>query len=204
VTVPSPLDVLLFVSQTFERLGIDYVVVGSFASSARGQARATADVDLIADLSAELVPALASALAPDFYLEESAMRRAIAGHRSFNLIHLDSMFKVDVFIPPPTGFRRAQLLHRQREIVAPDPERSVYLATAEDTILAKLQWYEQGGRASERQWSDVLGVIKVQAGRLDLAYLRAIAKDLGLGELLDLAFEQSGISGPHSGRPSLR
>lgn len=120
------------------------------------------------------------------------MRRAIADHRSFNLTHLDSMFKVDVFIPPPAGFRREQLLHHQREIVTPDPERSVYLATAEDTILAKLQRYEHGGRVSEQQWSDVMGVMKVQANHLDVAYLRAAAQQLGLGELLDLAFGQSG------------
>jgi hypothetical protein len=194
--VASPLDALLSVSQALERLGVEYVVVGSFASSARGQARATADVDLIADLRPEHVSLLASALAERFYLDENAMHRAIADHRSFNLIHLDSMFKVDVFVPPPAGFRREQLLHRKREILTTDPERTVYLATAEDTVLAKLQWYEQAGRASERQWSDVLGVLKVQASHLDVAYLIATAKRLGLGELLDRAFEQAGISGP--------
>lgn len=191
----SPLEVLLTVSQAFDALGVDYVVVGSFASSARGQARATADVDLIGDLRPEHVSPLATALATTFYLDESAMRRAVSDHRSFNLIHLDSMFKVDVFIPPPVGFRREQLMHRKREIVTTDPERTVYLATAEDTILAKLQWYEQAGRTSERQWSDVSGILKVQASHLDVAYLTATAKRLGLGELLNRAFEQAGISG---------
>lgn len=191
----SPLDVLLLVSHTFERLGIGYVVVGSFASSARGRPRATADVDVIADLHPEHVPLLAAAFAEAFYLDESAMRRAVADHRSFNLIHLDSTFKVDVFIPAPVGFRREQLRHRRRESITPEPEQSVYLATAEDTILAKLQWYENGGRVSERQWSDVLGVLQVQAGRLEVEYLRATAKELGLAELLDLAFEQSEIPG---------
>jgi hypothetical protein len=108
------------------------------------------------------------------------------------------MFKVDVFIPPPAGFRREQLRHRRRETVTPEPEQSVYLATAEDTILAKLHWYERGGRVSERQWSDVLGVLTVQAGRLDVGYLRATAKELGLEELLDLAFERTGTLGEGS------
>jgi hypothetical protein len=98
--VLSPLDVLLLVSRTLERLGTDYVVVGSFASSARGRARATADVDLIADVRDDRVPLLAAELTDAFYLDEHAIRRAVAGHRSFNLIHLDTMFKVDVFIPP--------------------------------------------------------------------------------------------------------
>ena len=187
----SPLEVLLQVAHTFEQLGVDYVVVGSFASSARGRARATADVDLVADLRAEHVPSLAGAFADAFYLDEGAIRRAIAGHRSFNLIHLDSMLKVDVFIPPPDGFRREQLRNRRREAVVPEPEQWVYIATAEDTILAKLEWYEKGGRVSERQWSDVLGVLEVQTGRLDVGYLRATAAELGLGELLELALEQS-------------
>ena len=187
----SPLEVLLLVAHTFERFGIDYVVVGSFASYARGRARATADVDLVADLRAEHVPLLGVAFADAFYLDEGAMRRAIVDHRSFNLIHLDSMLKVDVFIPPPVGFRREQLRHRRRETVAPEPEQSVYIATAEDTILAKLEWYEKGGRVSERQWSDVLGVLEVQAGRLDVGYLRATATELGLSELLELALEQA-------------
>lgn len=194
----SPLDVLLLVARTFERMGIDYVVVGSFASSARGYARATADVDLIADVREDQVPLLAAALADAFYLDERAIRRAIADLRSFNLIHLDSMFKVDVFVSPPEGFRRQQLRHRRREIVRSEPEQSVYLATAEDTILAKLQWYEQGGRVSERQWSDVLGVLQVQAGRLDLEYLRSTARDLGLADLLGLALGQSESHGDAS------
>ncbi len=194
----SPLEVLLLVARTFERLGVDYVVVGSFASSARGRARATADVDLVADLHVEHVPLLGAAFADDFYLDEGAIRRAISSYRSFNLIHLDSMLKVDIFIPPPDGFRREQLRHRRREAVALEPEQSVYIATAEDTILAKLEWYEKGGRVSERQWSDVLGVLAVQAGRLDVSYLRATAMELGLGELLDVAFEQSEPSGTSS------
>ena len=102
---------------------------------------------------------------------------------------------VDVFVALPSGFRREQLLHGRREVVAAEPERSIFIATAEDTILAKLQWYEPGGRASERQWSDILGVIKVQASGLDVAYLRTTAERLRLGDLLDLALEQSGMSG---------
>ena len=194
----SPLEVLLLVAHTFERLGIDYVVVGSFASSARGRARATADVDLVVDLRAEHVPLLSAAFADAFYFDESAMTRAIAGHRSFNLIHLDSMLKVDVFVPPPAGFRREQLRHRRCETLALEPEQAIYIATAEDTILAKLEWYEKGGRVSERQWSDVLGVLEVQAGRLDIEYLRATATELGLGELLDLAFDESELPGTSS------
>jgi hypothetical protein len=192
MTVPSPLDVLLFVSKSFERLGVDYVVVGSFASSTRGRARATADVDLIADLRPADVEPLAAALGSDFYFDEQSVRRAITDTTSFNLIHLDSMFKVDVFIAPTAGFRREQLRHRRSEIVVPTSGQSVYVATAEDTILAKLQWYERGGRVSERQWSDVLGVLEVQASRLDFAYLRATAHALGLSDLLEFAIERTG------------
>ena len=83
------------------------------------------------------------------------------------------------------------MLRRQREIVTVDPERSVYIATAEDTVLAKLHWYEEGGRACEQQWSDVLGVLRVQAGRLDTEFMRAAALRLAVGDLLDRAFQEA-------------
>ena len=79
------------------------------------------------------------------------------------------------------------------EVIATDPERTAYVATAEDTILAKLEWYRMGGGVSERQWRDVLGVMKVQADRLDLAYLRQWADQLNVSDLLERALTEAGI-----------
>ena len=65
------------------------------------------------------------------------------------------------------------------------------ITTAEDTVLAKLEWYWLGGQASDRQWRDALGVLKVQGQRLDLAYMRHMAAGLGVQDLLERALEES-------------
>lgn len=121
----------------------------------------------IAELTLEHVPTLAGELGDAFYLDERAMRRAVERKRSFNVIHLETMFKVDVFIPKRRAFDRAQLERRASHVVATEPERKAFIASAEDTILAKLDWYRAGGEVSERQWSDIAGVLRVQQARLD-------------------------------------
>jgi hypothetical protein len=187
----SALDVILHVTETFEALGVPYVIVGSFASSIRRRARSTADVDIVADIEPERIEHVVQSFASDFYIDEKAVRRAVATGRSFNAIHLESMFKVDVFIAPPSGHRRQQLEHRQREVILTEPERSVYIATAEDTVLAKLQWFARGGRVSDRQWSDILGVLQVQGTDMDWEYLRRNARELGVEDLLERASSEA-------------
>jgi hypothetical protein len=189
----SPAEVLLQVARALEDLSIPYVVVGSFASAARGLPRATNDVDFVADIQSAHVPALLAALTNDFYIDEKAVRRAVESRRSFNAIHFDSAFKVDFFIPPATEFSRQQLVRRQLESLTPDAARRVYVATAEDTLLGKLRWFRAGGGVSERQWSDVLGIIKVQGERLDLDYLRGWADRLNVRDLLEQSLGEAGI-----------
>lgn len=188
----AALEVLHRVAELLEASGVRFVVVGSFASSARGQARATADIDFVADIPEVSIVPLVAALAAEFYVDEDAVRRAVRERRSFNAIHLDSMLKIDVFIAPPSGFRRAQLENGRPEVLDPNSGRAVPIATAEDTILSKLAWYRDGGEVSERQWSDVLGVIRVQGAALDVEYLRATARGLGVEELLERALADAG------------
>ena len=183
----SPAEVLFQVVSVLEELNIAYVVVGSFASAARGIYRATNDVDIIADIQPDQVQALLDALQGGFYLDDQAVRRAVASHRSFNAIHFDSTFKVDFFVARSDEFSGQQLARRELESLTPDAARQVYVATAEDTLLAKLRWYRRGGEVSERQWSDVAGIVKVQGGQLDLVYLREWADRLGVRDLLERA-----------------
>lgn len=188
----SPLDILLFIARVFDELNVRYVVVGSFASSVRGMTRATNDVDIVADLRPDLASHFISRVEGSFYVSEPGVRRAIDEHRSFNLIHFDSSFKVDVFIPPPGGFGWQQLAHRQAEEIDPQEGATrVYVSTAEDTILAKFLWFRQGGEVSTQQWSDILGVIKIRRGVLDEGYLREHAQRLRVSDLLERALAEA-------------
>ncbi len=170
----EPIAVTLLVIEALDDLGVRYVIGGSLASALHGVARATMDADLVADLKPQHVRPLVQKLAGAFYLDEDAVRTAVASRRSFNAIHLATMFKVDVFIPKGRPFDLAQLEHATAQLIATDPDRLAYVASAEDTILAKLDWYRQ-----------VLGVVKVQGDRLDWNYLRQQAASLGLTDLLE-------------------
>ena len=116
---------------------------------------------------------------------------AIQHNSSFNIIHRATMFKVDIFIPRPRPFQQSQISRAQRHSFALENEISANFASAEDTILSKLEWYRMGGEASERQWRDILGILKTQAGELDMEYLKKWAMDLGVTDLLERAVKES-------------
>jgi hypothetical protein len=80
-------------------------------------------------------------------------------------------------------------------VLAAEPERSAYVASAEDTILAKLEWYRKGDEVSDRQWRDIQGVLKAQSDRLDLAYLRRWALQLNVDDLLERALAEAYSTG---------
>jgi hypothetical protein len=103
------------------------------------------------------------------------------------------MFKVDVFVPALSPFVREQLTRARKQVFAVQPQVEALVATAEDTLLAKLEWYRMGGEISERQWRDVLGILKIQEGNLDLDYLRHWAKELKVADLLKRALIESSI-----------
>ncbi len=190
--LPEPIAVTLQVIEALEALGVDYAIGGSLASSVYGTARTTMDADLIADLRFDHVDSLVQIVRSAFYVDAEAVSDAIHHRSSFSLIHLGTMFKVDVFIPKQRPFDRAQLERRVKQVVATEPERTVYIASAEDTILAKLEWYRQGNEVSERQWRDILGMLQVQGKRLDLPYLQRSAESLRVADLLEKALAEAG------------
>ncbi|HWN07890.1 MAG TPA: DUF6036 family nucleotidyltransferase [Pyrinomonadaceae bacterium] len=187
----SPFAVLSQVAGILEQQKINYVLVGSLASSLHGMYRSTADIDLVADVKPAQVIPLLNALQDNFYVDEQAVREAIDRRQSFNAIHLESVFKVDIFIPKSDPFSRNQLERRELRQIAPDVDQMVYVATVEDTILAKLRWYHSGGGISNTQWTDVVGMIGASAARLDLAYLNQWADTLGVSGLLKKAFDEA-------------
>ena len=176
--------VLLLVTDALEKMGVSYAVGGSLSSSMHGIMRSTLDVDIVADLRNEHIQPFVAALSPVFYADDEMMQDAIMHRSSFNLIHYETAFKVDVFIPKERPFDRMQLERRIASVIASDPEQSVYVTSPEDIILSKLEWYRMGNEISDRQWRDVLGVIKTKSDQLDLPYLRNWAKELAVEDLL--------------------
>ncbi|MBN1248419.1 MAG: hypothetical protein JXC32_12225 [Anaerolineae bacterium] len=189
----SPTDVTLLIARILEVLKIPYAIGGSLASATHGAARATTDVDIVAALDQDHVTPLLRRVQDEFYADEGMIREAVHRHASFNILHLATMFKVDVFIAGARSFDAAQLQRRQRVRIGETPGELAYVITPEDTILAKLDWYRKGQEVSDRQWRDVLGVIRVQEGRLDWAYLEGMAETLGVADLLHRARSQAVI-----------
>ena len=184
-----PLSVLSLIATILEQHRIRYVLVGSFASSIHGMYRSTADIDILADIKIDQVRPLFEALRPGFDVDEQAMRDAVAQRSSFNAIHFDSVFKVDFFVPKIDDFSRAQLERRQSRKLSSDRDETVWVASAEDTILAKLRWFRAGQETSSTQWNDVIGVLGTSRDMLDIEYLRRGAKELGVDDLLEKALD---------------
>ncbi len=180
------------VVEALDELGVPYLIAGSLASSVHGEVRSTWDTDLVADLSTDQAVPLAEALTGRLYVDAEMILDAIRHRRHFNVVHLDTMFKVDVFVPKQRDFDRMQIRRRQEHVIWSDPVHKAFVASPEDTILAKLDWYRQGDEVSERQWRDVIGVIKVQGDRLDVEYLRKGAIELAVGDLLKEALAEAG------------
>ena len=188
--ITDPIAITLRVIQELDRLNVPYLIGGSLASALYGEPRATIDADLVTDLHIEHAAPFVRALSGEFYIAQDAVLDAIRTQRSFNVIHLATSFKVDIFVRKKRAFDDAQFARRTRQIVATDPERSAYIASAEDTILAKLEWYKIGGSVSERQWRDILGMLKTQSGALDQSYLRQMASQLQVTDLLARATKE--------------
>jgi len=176
--------------EVFSALDIAYMVGGSIAACVHGIPRSTNDVDLIAAVSSRHVTPLVAALKEEFYVDPpEAIHQALSAGRMFNLIHFGSSYKFDIYPLPPEPYHQAAFARRRTEEYRFDEQVGLtfFVASPEDTILAKLVWYRLSNAILERQWSDVLDVVRVQRGRLDLAYLRHWAGPLQVEDLLEEA-----------------
>ncbi len=189
----SFLDALLPLADAFEACGVSYYIGGSVASIAHGVPRTTLDVDVIADLRIDQVAPLVAQIQGSYFVQADDALDAIIHRTSFNVVHLASMVKVDVFLAPDRPFDRTKAQRVQRgQITATDP-RPFPLTSPEDIVVQKLEWYALGGQVSERQWTDVQGVLKVQGAALDLAYMRHWATALGIADVLERALHAAGL-----------
>lgn len=181
----------LRVAEILETLTIPYLIGGSIASSILGEPRATLDVDVVADLQLFHVPPLLQVMTGEFFIDEMMVREAIERKSSFNIIHLESMQKVDIFVLSNQPLAQIEMQRRQQLVITQNPDKSAWIASAEDIIL-QIIWYRLGNQ-SDRQWRDVLGVLKVQADRLDFNYLNQWAETLQLQDLIAQALQEAGL-----------
>lgn len=182
------------VARVLDALSVPFRVGGSVASSALGVARTTLDVDIVADLAEEHAAALVSELGDAYYVDAEMIREAVRRREAFNIIHLATMMKIDVFVRRTRPFDRQAFERFIMEPLGDDESRRFPVSTAEDIILHKLEWFRLGGGASKRQWEDVLGVMRLQGDALDRAYLERWATELRVDDLLRSAFEDAGSS----------
>jgi hypothetical protein len=194
MNLAEPIAVTLQVSAVLDRLGIRYLVGGSLASSVHGIPRSTQDLDLLVELPGSLVEPLVASLSGDFYVDRDMIFDAIQRHASFNIVHLATMFKVDLFVSDRSPLLLEEMVRRE-SVELGDPPQLVQICSAEDIVVQKLEWYEKGGRISDRQWSDLVGVLKVRGHELDIAYVRRWAVALGLAALCERALEETGLAG---------
>ncbi|MCU0643691.1 MAG: hypothetical protein MUC94_05470 [bacterium] len=191
MNLSDPIKVMLAAAQKLESLGIYYYVGGSLASSAYGIPRSTQDVDIIADIQEHHIDRLVEAFSDEFYIDREMIRESLKYKSSFNVIHLETMIKVDIYIFDDTPFAHSKMSRRKKESIEGAPEASAYLSSAEDVILQKLRWYVIGGKVSDQQWKDILGVLKVQSKEIDFKYLKSWATKLDLLKLLNQALKEA-------------
>lgn len=187
----TPVDLAADLARRLDALGIPYVIGGSLASTLVGEPRSTSDIDVAVSLQIADLEGLIAAVANDFYVSSSAATDAIERKRSFNLIDQRSGLKVDLFVLGDSVLDRLQLERRRRVDLPTTPPCTVWVTSTEDVILRKLQWFIAGDRASDRQWRDVLGVLRAQAGRLDDTYLDETGTLIGIDDDLRRARNQA-------------
>ncbi len=182
---------VLLVIDVLDKLNVPYYVGGSLASSTYGAYRSTADADLIADIRPEHVDRLVGELNAEFYVDAGMIQDAIKRRSSFNLLGNRIFSKVDIFIPKDRPYSQAAFERRILQQIDPDSPHEVYVASPEDTVIAKLEWYRMGHEVSERQWKDILEVLVVRRKTLDMVYLRRWAAELEVADLLDRALAET-------------
>lgn len=193
MTARGALEVAALAARHLERLGIPYVVVGSVASALHGEPRATLDVDLTLRMRSSDVQPLCEALAEEFFVDPAALRDSVRTGIACNAIHRASHVKLDLYVRRNEGIYAEELRRAQRIRLTGEAGSEVNVASPEDIVLQKLLWFRKGGEVSDRQWRDVLGVLKVRGTGLDHAYLDQWAPELGVGDLLSRSMREAGL-----------
>lgn len=182
--------VATLVANAIEAANGSYFVGGSLASSLQGEPRATNDIDMVVELPLGRIGEFVAALGKDFEVDIDMLRDALLHGRSCNIFYLPVVMKVDLFAVGSSQYDEVEFARRRRVPVRSSGE-ALLIKTPEDTVLRKLLWYREGGGVSERQWRDVIEVLRVSGGAMDRGYLQQWSRRLGIAELLERARSQA-------------
>lgn len=173
----TELDIIADIAGRFDALGIPYMLTGSIAMNYYAEPRMTRDIDVVIALRSEDIESLTSEFSPDYYVEREAVKESIQHESIFNLLHMESIIKVDCIIRKSSEYRRVEFERRKSVAIK---SISTYIVSKEDLILSKLYWAKDSH--SEMQIRDVANLMRTG---YDEEYVRFWAKELGIGELLE-------------------
>lgn len=184
------IGIALLVAQAIEDVNGSYFVGGSVASSIHGDPRATNDIDMVISLPRGAEAALRAALGTDFELDVEALRDALRRSSCANGFYLPLLTKIDLFALGDAPYDHMEFSRRRRVTVRTTGE-SLVVKAPDDSVLRKLLWYRAGGEVSDKQWRDIVSVLRVSSTELDLAYLTDWAARLGCTDLLERAMAEA-------------
>ena len=172
----NEIDVVRDISRRFEQAGVPYMLTGSMAMNYYAQPRMTRDIDVVIAISPADVDRVAALFRPDYYVSEENIRQSLAHESSFNLIHQESVIKVDCIIRKSSEYRRLEFERRQKISIL---DFITFIVSKEDLIISKLFWAKDSH--SELQLTDAHNLL---ATRYDAAYVQHWTRELGLNNLL--------------------
>ncbi len=185
----GPLDLVRQVAHLLDELDIPYALGGSMASSLFGEPRSTVDVDIAIRLAPDQGIELLERAEADFYVPVEAARAAIEANASFNLVDVTAGLKVDLFVLGD-GLLDQMQIDRRINVAIPGIATGIWVTSPEVQVLRKLDWYRRGGWTSDRQWRDVVGILRT-THPLDTGSLLEAARSIGLDDVLTVALEQA-------------
>jgi hypothetical protein len=190
----DPSEIARLLHPIFETLSIPYYITGGVAASIYGDPRTTRDLDLVIELSRSEISPLVKALEEaGFYCPPGAVEDIQMGRgRVLSVTHMTKILNADIVLNADTDFDRSKMARRQLEALDLAGIEQFWIASAEDVVLAKLLWRKQS--QSQKQWADVLGILKVQSENLDYSYLAEWANQLNIADDLNIALTEAGIS----------
>ena len=177
----NEIDIVRDISHRFEQAGIPYMLTGSMAMNYYAQPRMTRDIDVVIAIGPEDVGRVTALFRPDYYVSEENIRESLAHESIFNLIHHESVIKVDCIIRKGTEYRRTEFERRKKISIL---DFTTFIVSKEDLIISKLFWAKDSH--SEVQLADVRNLLTTG---YDAAYLQRWTRELGLDKLLQGCLE---------------